>query len=203
MLAEARRLGFLGPGPVATHLDHAAGFAEAMERGLNGEAASERRAVDLGSGGGVPGLPLALRFSVWSWALIDSSVRRTGFLRDAVRSLGLEDRVRVISDRAEAVGRNPTDRSSFDVVVARSFGPPAVVAECAAPLLRPNGLAVVSEPPGGVSDRWPAAGLAVVGMTPDQSVSARGWAYQLLRQSESCPQRYPRRVGVPTKRPLF
>jgi len=203
MLTEARRLGFLGPGPIVSHLDHAAGFAEAVEHALNGEEAGERRAADLGSGGGVPGLPLALRFVAWKWTLIDSSVRRAGFLRDAVRSLGLEDRVRVVADRAETVGRNATDRSSFDVVVARSFGRPAVVAECGAPLLRVDGLAVVSEPPGGAPDRWPVAGLATVGMVPGPPVLARGWAYQLLRQSAPCPQRYPRRVGVPTKRPLF
>jgi 16S rRNA (guanine527-N7)-methyltransferase len=203
MLTEARRLGFLGPGPIVSHLDHAAGFAEAVEHALNGGEAGERWAADLGSGGGVPGLPLALRFPAWNWALIDSSVRRAGFLRDAVRSLGLEDRVRVVPERAETVGRRPTDRGSFDLIVARSFGPPAVVAECGAPLLRLDGLAVVSEPPGGVPDRWPVAGLAAVGMVPGQPVLARGWAYQLLRQSEPCPQRYPRRVGLPPKRPLF
>jgi len=203
VLAEARRLGFLGPGPSASHLDHAAGFAEAVEHALNGEAAGERRAADLGSGGGVPGLPLALRFPAWNWALIDASLRRAGFLRDAVRTLGLEDRVRVVADRAEMFGRSPTARSSFDLVVARSFGRPAVVAECAAPLLRTDGLVVVSEPPGGAPDRWPVVGLAAVGMVPVGPFSARDCTYHVLRQSEPCPQRYPRRVGVPSKRPLF
>ena len=203
MLEEARRLGFLGPGPIEVHLDHAAGFADAVERAMGGQEAYERRAADLGSGAGLPGLPLALRFTAWTWTLIEASARRADFLRDAVHGLGIEDRVRVLHDRAEMVGRTSTQRGSFDVVVARSFGPPPVVAECAAPLLRQAGGAVVSEPPGGVPDRWPAAGLAKVGMVAGRAVVARGWAYQLLRQSDRCDERYPRRIGVPAKRPLF
>ncbi len=199
MLEEARRYGFLGPGPVQAHLDHASGFGEVMQRTVG----TGGRAADLGSGAGVPGLPLALRFTAWSWVLVDSSARRAGFLRDAARRLGMEDRVRVVQERAEVVGRSLEYRGSFDLVVARSFGPPAVAAECAAPLLGREGWAVVSEPPGGNPNRWPSEGLALVGMVPDAAVVAQGWAYQLLRQAELCSERYPRRTGVPTKRPLF
>ena len=203
MLEEARRYGFLGPGPVQAHLDHASGFGEVMQCTLGPGQGTGGRAADLGSGAGVPGLPLALRFITWSWVLVDSSARRAGFLRDAIRTLGMEGRVRVVQERAEVVGRSLEYRGSFDLVVARSFGPPAVAAECAAPLLGTEGWAVVSEPPGGNPNRWPAEGLARVGMVPDAAIVAQGWAYQLLRQAELCSERYPRRTGVPTKRPLF
>jgi 16S rRNA (guanine527-N7)-methyltransferase len=135
--------------------------------------------------------------------LVEASVRRAGFLRAAVRDLGLEDRVGVVEERAEGVGRMTEYRGTFDLVVARSFGSPAVLAECAAPLLRAGGRAVVSEPPGGAPDRWPASGLAPLGMAPGPSVQAEGAAYQVLRQDTPCPDRWPRRVGVPAKRPLF
>ena len=204
VLAQARDLGFLGPGPVGAHLDHAAGIAEVVrDVGPSAQTRWPRRAADLGSGAGLPGLPLALAFPECGWLLVESSVRRAAFLRHAVEQLGIRDRVDVAEERAEAVGRQPGFRGRFDVVVARSFGPPAVVAECAAPLLRVGGRAVISEPPGGAPSRWPAHGLAVVGLAPAAAPSARGWAYQVLGQEELCPDRYPRRVGVPAKRPLF
>jgi 16S rRNA (guanine527-N7)-methyltransferase len=202
VLEQARRLGFLGPGPVEAHLDHAAGYAVALE-GDAGGAWAPARAADLGSGAGLPGLPLALGFPDTQWTLVEASVRRAAFLRAAVRDLGLESRVAVIEERAEVIGRAPEYRGRFDLVVARSFGPPAVVAECAAPLLRIGGRAVVSEPPGGEPERWPAEGLLRLGMAPGAGVRAGGAAYQVLRQDELCPDRWPRRVGVPAKRPLF
>jgi len=208
VLEEARELGFLGPGPVETHLDHAAGFAEVLWRltagGGSGAGTSwPARAVDLGSGAGLPGLPLALWFPESSWVLVESSVRRAAFLRGAVRQLAVEERVEVAHERAEVVGRSLGRRGRFDLIVARSFGSPAVVAECGAPLLAVGGRAVVSEPPGGMPSRWPASGLGRLGMVPEATVSAAGWAYQVVRQRQPCPDRYPRRVGVPAKRPLF
>ena len=93
-------------------------------------------------------------------------------------------------------------RAAFDLVVARSFGPPAVVAECAAPFLRVGGRLAVSEPPTG-EDRWPPAPLAELGLEATERRDVGGAHVQLLRQTAPCPDRYPRRTGVPTKRPLF
>ena len=151
----------------------------------------------------MPGLPLALGLPATRWLLVESSVRRAAFLREAVAALDLGHRVEVIEDRAEVVGRRPGVRGTVDLVVARGFGPPGVVAECAAPLLRRGGRAVVSEPPGGAPDRWPETGLRAVGMSAGPSVAAEGATHQVLRQVALCPDRYPRRVGIPSKRPLF
>lgn len=201
MLEEARRFRFLGPGPVETHLDHAEGFAAAIESGDSGFRWS--RAVDLGSGGGVPGLALALAFPDSRWLLVDAAQRRTGFLRTAVEELDLADRVEVATIRAEELGRQPEHRGAYQVVVARGFGPPAVTAECAAPLLEVSGRAIVSEPPEGEPERWPPEGLAALGMTPGVAVRAAGASFHVLEQRAPCPERYPRRVGIPGKRPLF
>lgn len=205
MLEEARRLGFLGPGPVGAHLDHAAGFAGALGTDCEGRsaAAPPQRVADLGSGGGIPGLALALAFPDCHLVLVESMVRRAAFLRRAVERLGLEHRVEVAELRAEAFGRSSAFRGSFDAVVARGFGPPAAVAECAAPLLRIGGRGVISEPPGGAPDRWPVDDLEKLGMTRGPGVEAGGYAFQVLCQVRQCPARYPRRIGVPAKRPLF
>lgn len=116
-------------------------------------------------------------------------------------SLGLGN-VRILHQRAEDAGRLPELRGTLDLVVARGFGPPAVTSECAAPLLRPGGRLVVSEPPEPEGDRWPARGLAVLGMTFQgrQGVTA---TFAVIGQDQPCPDRYPRRVGIPAKRPLF
>lgn len=195
VLEDARTFGFLGPGEVAAHRRHAEGFLALLE----GEDLAA--AVDLGSGGGVPGLVLALALPGTRWLLLDAMAKRTAFLAEAVARLELGDRVTVRTGRAEEAGRDPDLRGAFDAVVARGFAAPAVTAECGAPLLRAGGVLVVSEPPGG-ADRWPAAPLTELGLDVDAQ-QAGPPALIRLRQQHAAPARYPRRVGVPAKRPLW
>lgn len=195
VLAEAQRRGFVGPGPIEPHLAHARRFLDA----LVGEPLE--RVLDLGSGAGLPGLVLALELPAVTWVLLDANQRRAAFLRDAVARLGLGDRVVVWEERAELAGRAEDLRGRLDAVVARSFGAPAVVAECGAPFLRPGGVLVVSEPPDGdPAARWPDAGLTTVGLARDPAAPT---GVVRLRQLTPCPDRFPRRVGVPAKRHLF
>lgn len=149
----------------------------------------------------MPGLILALARPGWHWVLLDASARRTAFLERAVGSLGLTDRVQVVHGRAEDVGRQPDHRGSYQAVVVRSFARPAVVAECAAPLLVVGGRLVVSEPPQG-DDRWSDEGLSRLGLSPATATDA-GSRLVTLDQDGPCPDRFPRRVGVPGKRPLW
>jgi len=208
-LARARQWGFLGEGSLDVHVAHAGGFAAAAESAEARRAPTDSpRWMDLGSGGGIPGLVLARAWPDREGVLLEANRRRGEFLRAAVDDLGWAERVSVVIERAETAGRDPNLRGGFSLVVARSFGPPAVTAECAAPFLRVSGLLVVSEPPGasgpqdGGSERWPEDGLADVGLIP-----AGRWqhefGYQLMRQVEPCPPRFPRRVGVARKRPLY
>lgn len=159
------------------------------------------RALDLGSGGGLPGLPLALLFAGSRWVLLDGSVTRCTFLEEAVLELSLSARVEVRAQRAEEAARTDL-RGCFDVVVARSFGPPAATAECAAGFLQVGGHLVVAEPPGSTGDRWPVDGLARLGMRPLRTVTAPS-SFQVIEQTVPCPPDYPRRTGIPAKRPLF
>jgi 16S rRNA (guanine527-N7)-methyltransferase len=106
----------------------------------------------------------------------------------------------VLRGRAEVVGRDLAHRGQHDTVVSRSFGPPAVTAECGAPLLATGGVLLVSEPPSPVQDRWPVEGLELLGL---EDRTPPGAQVRVLVQIEPCGERYPRRTGVPTKRPLF
>lgn len=179
--------------------------------------APPRAVVDLGSGAGLPGLVLAERWGDARLLLVDAHRRRAAFLDHAVGALGLTSRVTVAAERAETLGRAPLLRGSFDLVAARGFGRPSVAAECGAPFLQVGGALVVSEPPGDAAaagdapavgdaiapgERWPAEGLAVLGMGSAQPVGSR-FHFVLVAQERPCPERYPRRVGVPAKRPLF
>lgn len=190
VLGRARELGFLGPGAVEDHVVHARGFLSGLD-GVGGLV------VDLGSGGGVPGLIVAVARPDLPMVLLDAMAKRCRFLESAATELAIADRVRVVEARAEEAGRSDL-RGAADAVLSRSFGGPAVTAECAAPLLRVGGRLLVSEPPDG-ADRWPSEHLTQLGLQPAGTMSG----IRLLDQVSLCPDRFPRRVGVPSKRPLF
>ncbi len=196
MLAEGQRRGLLGPGPIPPQIAHARAFVEAAED-MAGPA------LDLGSGGGLPGLVLATLYPGTAWTLLDSRTRSVAFLREAVEALGLSGRVAVLEARAEDAGRSPAHRGRYHRVTARGFGPPAVTAECAAALLATGGRLVVSEPPGSTGERWPPKPLEKLGLRLRgvQQLVAGGFA--VLEQASTCPDAYPRRSGVPAKRPLY
>lgn len=197
VLERSRGLGFLGPGPVAVHLANASAFLGAVgdRRG---------RVLDLGSGGGVPGLVIGVARPDLELVLLDASQRRTTFLRRAVVELAITDRIEVVRGRAEDIARDPAHRGRYDVVTARSFGPPAVTLECGLGFLRgPGGSLFVSEPPDADPDRWPAPALREMAVVPGPLVRRGGGSVRRLDVVGDVPDRIPRRVGVPARRPLF
>jgi 16S rRNA (guanine527-N7)-methyltransferase len=222
VLAESRSLDLLGPMELDEQVVHALGFAHAYEQArgaLDGGRAdadpaltearedpvsAPGRWLDLGSGGGLPGLVLADYWPEAPGVLLDAAERRTTFLAESVLTLGWSPRVEVVRARAEDAGSSRDFRGTFDVVWARSFGSPPVTAECAAPFLKPGGLLVVSEPPspGQTAVRWPRTELADLGQEPLLAVRSR-FGYQIILQSTPCPERFPRRSGVAAKRPLY
>ena len=190
LLGEAKVRGFLGPGPVEAHVDLARGALPLLAAGT--------RAVDLGSGGGALGLPLAVLEPRVQWTFVESSVTRADFLVRATARLELPNPPVVVAQSAEVAGRADELRGVFDLVVARSFGPPATTAECGAPLLRAGGVLAVTEPPDDGA-RWPVEALALLGLV----LRGRVGSFQTLEQASPCPDRFPRRTGVPRQRPLF
>src|SRR4051794_11853069 len=141
VLAEARDAGFLGPGPIEPHIAHAEGFGAAAERALG---RAPENFADLGTGGGIPGLVLAIRWHAARGVFIESGQRRAAWLRDATARLGVDARVEVLEERAETSAPRPPLRERFDVVTARSFAAPGVTAEIAAGLVEVAGVLVVS-----------------------------------------------------------
>ena len=198
-LEESRARGFLGPGPIAPQITHAEGFARCWES-LRPD--SPRVFVDLGSGGGLPGLVLLARWSARG-ILIDSMGRRTAFLREVLLWPEAPSGGSVEIGRAEELARREDLDSLADLVTSRSFGPPAVTAECAVRFLKVGGLLVVSEPPvDDEVDRWPADGLSRLGMV-SRGYQRHEAGYQVLEKVGRTPEQFPRAIGIPGKRPLF
>lgn len=200
ILEDARDAGFLGPGQVESHLEHAQGFGEVAEAALGRVPESF---ADLGTGGGVPGLVLASRWGTARGVLVESNGRRSEALRWALIRLGFESRVTVVEERAELVARDPAYREQFDLVTARSFAASAPTAEIAAGLVAVGGAVVVSEPPEQDPDRWPEVNLREVGLGPVVPQSSAEAHFAVLPKVQAVSEEYPRRVGRPMKRPLW
>jgi 16S rRNA (guanine527-N7)-methyltransferase len=199
-LDRARTLGFLGPGPVDAHAAHAAGFVATVEAALGRAPLS---VLDLGSGGGVPGLVLAEAWAGTPVNLVESSRRRAEHLRQAISDLGWADRVVVLEERAEVVAHESQFREDLEVVTARSFAEPAATAEIAAGLVAVGGYLVVSEPPDERAERWPPAELEEIGFSAARSVEQAVGHFVLLEKMAAAPANLPRRVGRPAKRPRW
>ena len=193
--------GYLTPLAASEGPAHSAGFLGFK----NFHVTDEDVAVDLGAGGGLPGLVLAT-LTPCRWVLVERSERKSTFLKWAVRKLGLEDQVEVELADAVDVGRSGL-RGLASLVTARGFAPPSATAECAAPLLAEQGVLVVSEPPKNRGNRWSNEGLSTLGLQ-----IADSWAnectvdsskYQAIIRIEPCRERFPRRFPRQLAEPIF
>jgi 16S rRNA (guanine527-N7)-methyltransferase len=165
-------------------------------------------AIDVGTGAGVPGLVLKLALPRLSITLLDATRKKTDFLTDAVRDLGLAD-VRIVNARAEEAGHDPTLREKFDIVFARSLARLPEMAELTIPFCRMGGI-VVAHKGADTADEVHEASYAtreLGAMTPKVvQVASPGPAPAdsviILRKAAPTPRRYPRRPGLPHRRPL-
>ena len=164
--------------------------------------------VDVGAGAGFPGVPMRIVEPALRLTLIESHGRRTRFLDTLVDELELGD-VEVVTARAEEAGRDPACRERFDVAVARAVAPLPVLVEYLLPLLRPGG--VMAAPKGSGAERElgeAAAAIEALGGRVEDPVplslpeGAGPQQVVIVRRCGELPERFPRRPGIPAKRPL-
>ena len=167
VLRGLRERGALGEASLPDAVQHAEFFLEALPP-------STLRLIDLGSGGGLPGLVLAARLPHLSIVLTDRRERRMDLLRMACVRLGFGERVSVLTGDVVDLARRGELAGTFDAVTSRAFGEPMLTARCARPFLAPGGVVVVSEPPdlaarvpgdAAVEQRWPALELDRLNLT--------------------------------------
>ena len=199
-LNRSASLGFMGPMAVSEQIAHGLGFAAAAEATLK---TFPHTVLDMGTGGGIPGLVLLACWPSSHIVLLDSNERRTEFLSTEVARWEIPGTVEVVRARAEEAGRSDHLREGFELVTARAFGKPAVTAECGSAFATVGGVLAVSEPPV-EGPRWPVEGLAKLGLEDGGLVRIENrFGYRVLLKRAELDDRYPRRIGIPAKRPLF
>jgi 16S rRNA (guanine527-N7)-methyltransferase len=165
------------------------------------------RVVDVGTGAGLPGIPMKIAWPAISLSLIEANGKRCIFLREAVAQLLLVDAI-VLEGRAEVWGRAPDHRDSYDLVIARAVATMRVLLEYSLPFLRPGGF--LAAPKGTAASReaedagnaLKELGGEIVSVSEFQPPFGPGQTLFLVRKTRPTPDRYPRRPGVASKRPL-
>ena len=161
--------------------------------------------ADLGAGAGFPGLPLAIALPQASVALVESTARKCAFIEVAAAAANVIN-ARAVAERAESW---EAGRGAHDLVTARALAPLAVIAEYAAPLLRPDGVLVAWKGRRDALEERDAAaaaeqlGLALEEVRPVEPYAGADHRHlHVLRKVAPTPTRFPRRPGMARKRPL-
>jgi 16S rRNA (guanine527-N7)-methyltransferase len=163
--------------------------------------------VDVGSGGGFPALPLAI-VTGWRVTLVESVAKKARFLEDVAAELGLQ--AQVVCARAEDAAHDPALREAFASATARAVASAPAVLELTVPFLFPGGVAVVQrgalslEERSAVGDAALMLGAELTGEVALERAEggSEGRRILLVTKLAPTPPRFPRRSGVPAKRPL-
>ena len=180
---------------------------KAPDGDADAELSTRPRVLDIGTGAGLPGIPLKIAWPGMRLTLLESTGKKCRFLERATDALGLED-VDVVEARAEDFARDPARRESYDLGIGRAVAPLAVLLEYAMPALKvggwlaaPKGSAALSELEA-ASAAFDALGGRLHDAAPFQPPHGLRQTVILVEKVAPTPERYPRRAGIPSKRPL-
>ena len=159
------------------------------------------RVIDIGSGGGLPGIPLALAMPQVHFTLLEANSRKAAFLEHLAATLNLRN-VAVATGRAEELGNRPALREQFDRAISRAAAPPAVLLELALPFVRPGGDLVAQVSPIDPQLLEPAARLLGGGPPRLERPGDGAGTLLVVPKLVPTPAGFPRRTGVPNRKPL-
>lgn len=166
------------------------------------------KVMDIGTGGGLPGIPLAILFPSIEFTLVDSTQKKIDAVREFVYELNLKN-VQCIAERAEVLGQNPDHRDQYDLVISRALAPLRVLVELTVPLIHLYGNVIAYKGPEYISE----LAASQNSISKLQAESPRIFQYSLpedmgnrtliqITKKHVTPDIYPRRDGMPSKRPL-
>ena len=165
--------------------------------------------IDIGSGCGFPGIAIAIAMPNSDITLLDSSSKKTTFLKEVSKEIGLDSRIKVVTERAEEAGRNPIFRSNFDYAIARAVASANVVAEYLVPFLNSTGQALIfkgswSETEQQILKKALTELNAEIQRVDKFELPQNRGMRNIIRISSinKCPYQYPRSIGKPKKNPL-
>ncbi|MBW4579729.1 MAG: 16S rRNA (guanine(527)-N(7))-methyltransferase RsmG [Tildeniella nuda ZEHNDER 1965/U140] len=171
-------------------------------------ASTPFKAIDIGTGAGFPGIPVAIAQPTWAVTLLDSTRKKMTFLDQVLGSMGLANAT-TLAERVEQVGRQQHQRQTYDLALVRAVATATVCAEYALPLLKNGGSAVLYR------GQWTAAEMtaleaavaqlggaidAIESFTTPLTHSIRHCIY--LKKMAPTPNGFPRAIGIPTQNPL-
>ncbi|HWE61481.1 MAG TPA: 16S rRNA (guanine(527)-N(7))-methyltransferase RsmG [Chloroflexota bacterium] len=208
LLEWNERVNLLGPAAVrhlwSRHLLDALTLARVLPAGAAGDYL---QVIDVGSGAGLPGIPLQIAFPQWQVTLLEATGKRARFLELAQRDLDLAN-LRVVAGRAEEVAHDRDYREAFDLCVARAVTHTPALVELTLPFVRVGGNAVLYKTLGGLSEELSAAeparvllGGAPPVVTPVSSGEDERYLVRYAKHSRT-PASLPRQAGIPEHRPL-
>lgn len=161
------------------------------------------RAIDIGTGGGVPGIPLAICTPDVQWALLDATTKKARFVETVVGDLGLSN-VRVLNQRSETAGAHGSpERAAFELVVTRAVGSLSVLLELSVPFATIGGFvfAIKGERSAGEIDEAKGALHQLHAHVTGTHQTPTG-TIVIIEKQRKTPRKYPRRPGEPKRSPL-
>ena len=170
---------------------------------------SSHKYIDVGSGCGFPGIAIAIAMPNSHITLLDSSSKKTTFLKEVSRKIGISSRITILTERAESAGKSPIFRGNFDYAIARAVAPASVVAEYLVPFLNSKGQGLIYK--GDWSEieeqRLKKALISLnaeTQQTHNFTLPDRRGIRNIIRiaPTKKCPDQYPRSIGKPKKQPL-
>lgn len=164
--------------------------------------------IDVGTGGGFPGLPLKIMNNNVNLVLLDSLNKRINFLNEVIKNLKLQN-VKALHGRAEDYGKNPTYREKFDIATARAVAPLNILCEYCLPFVKVGGYFIAMKGPE-VNDEIESSkkAMEILGGTIEDKYDIKlpftdiTHSLVIIKKITNTPTKYPRKAGKPTKKPL-
>ncbi|WP_019509300.1 16S rRNA (guanine(527)-N(7))-methyltransferase RsmG [Pleurocapsa sp. PCC 7319] len=174
----------------------------------NNYLTQELQVIDIGTGAGFPGIPLTIAFPNWQITLLDSTRKKIAFVNSLITKLKLNNATGVVA-RAEALGRIPGDRETYDLALIRAVSKASVCAEYSLPFVKVGGMAVLyrghwnDEDTDSLKSAVAQLGGEIELLYPWETPVSKGVRNCVyLRKLSATPQKFPRAVGIPDKQPL-
>ena len=175
---------------------------------IKDKIAADCRLIDIGSGAGFPGIPLKIVMPEIKMTLLEATAKKILFLEHIVKEMGLND-IEIINGRAEEAARKPEYREQFDVAVSRAVADLAVLSELTLPFCKVGGC-VIAQKKGDVQLEIEQSlkAVEILGgrLSKIEKIDLAGLDDErcliVIDKVEPTPGKYPRRSGMPEKRPL-